>query len=102
MSDEDGPTFGGRIRAWRAAPDITAEPEPWREEAACKGQDPELFFPHKVEDAVHYAKARLFCDRCPSVAPCLEFALKEHITHGMFGGTTPMERRAIQRQRRSA
>lgn len=104
MSDEDGATFGGRIKAWRAAPDYSEreEADDWRIEAACRDADPELFFPHKVEDAVHYAGARLICAECTVTGPCLEYALSQHIIHGMWGMTTPTERRAIQRERRTA
>lgn len=64
----------------------------WRTEAACRNSTPELFFPHTGQ--VDLARrAKLICDKCPVKAKCLEEGLKER--EGIWGGTTPKERRRI-------
>ena len=37
--------------------------------------------------------ARAICYRCLVREECLEFAMTEHLRHGIFGGTTPGQRR---------
>jgi WhiB family redox-sensing transcriptional regulator len=69
----------------------------WREYAACRDADPELFFPvgtagpalRQIQDA------RRICRGCPAQAPCLAWALDHGITDGVWGGTTEDQRRAI-------
>lgn len=92
------------------------------EKAACvaiakrKGYDP--FFPNIVDDqgneyvddgtiwaafgdtTEYYAEAKKICDSCPIRDACLEYALKEKERYGMWGGTTPIERRRVERRQR--
>ena len=74
----------------------------WRESAACRDQDPELFFPVSEvgpgSEQVRQAKA--VCARCPVQRECLEYAIDIGLAHGVFGGATPHERR--QHTRRGA
>lgn len=63
---------------------------------------PELYFPEK-EDAfqlIRYAKKQ--CAQCPIVNQCLEYALEAGEAHGIWGGTTPTERRQLKRKARHA
>jgi WhiB family redox-sensing transcriptional regulator len=63
---------------------------------------PELYFPEK-DDAfqqIRYAKKQ--CDTCSIVNQCLEYALEAGEQHGIWGGTTPMERRQLRRKARRA
>lgn len=73
----------------------------WRSRAACRSEDPELFFP--VGDSgpalAQVAQAKAVCARCPVLAPCLEFALVA-IPEGVAGGLTAGERRGLLRDRR--
>jgi WhiB family transcriptional regulator, redox-sensing transcriptional regulator len=73
----------------------------WRDQAACLDEDPELFFPEQGE----WAKARqakAVCQRCAVRGPCLHDALNgpqaTHDETGIFGGTTPRERRGLRRR----
>ena len=73
----------------------------WRVRAACRSEDPELFFP--VGDwgpvvVAQLAEAKAVCARCPVVAECLSFALLA-VPEGVAGGLTGQERRAVRRQR---
>jgi WhiB family redox-sensing transcriptional regulator len=65
----------------------------WRERAACCGSDLDVFFPERGESA---GPARQVCAACPVREPCLEYALSNRITHGVWGGLTERERRPLQ------
>jgi WhiB family transcriptional regulator, redox-sensing transcriptional regulator len=71
----------------------------WREHAACRASDPELFFPvgttGPVLDEIRSAKA--VCQDCPVREPCLQFALETNQDTGIWGGTTEEERRRLRR-----
>jgi WhiB family redox-sensing transcriptional regulator len=69
----------------------------WRNRAACRGIDPDIFFPVTEEDA---EPAKAICDACPVREACLEFALAAREREGVWGGCTERERRRIVRQRR--
>jgi WhiB family transcriptional regulator, redox-sensing transcriptional regulator len=65
----------------------------WRELAACRGADLDLFFPERGESA---GPARQVCARCPFRQACLDYAITNRIVHGIWGGLTERERRALQ------
>lgn len=72
----------------------------WRHRAACLNEDPELFFPvgntgpalQQIEDA------KLVCARCEVKDQCLNWALEAGQDHGVWGGLSEDERRAIKRR----
>ena len=64
----------------------------WRELAACRGSDLEVFFPGRGETA---EPARRVCAACPVCQPCLDYAITNRITHGIWGGLAERERRAL-------
>lgn len=76
--------------------------EVWLDRAACLEHDPELWFQSGVgvseRTELHWAAARAVCAECPVRAECLEAHLSE--ADGMFGGLTPLERKALRRRRR--
>jgi WhiB family transcriptional regulator, redox-sensing transcriptional regulator len=73
----------------------------WRNDAACKDEDPDVFFPigttgiavEQVEDA------KRICAQCLVQEPCLEFALASNQDAGVWGGLTEDERRTLKRAR---
>ncbi len=69
----------------------------WRELGACRGLDPEVFFPETDEDA---EVAKDVCALCDVRVACLEHALASREKVGVWGGTTERERRRIVRLRR--
>lgn len=70
-------------------------PEPnWRSNGECLKHDPELFFPNAAEDP---SPAIAICSICPVQAPCLAASLDSAECDGVWGGTTPGERRAMRR-----
>jgi WhiB family redox-sensing transcriptional regulator len=72
----------------------------WRKRAACKDEDPELFFPiGDVGPAVaQIDKAKAVCRRCPVVDECLNWALTMGEDDGVWGGMSEDERRAVRRR----
>ncbi|GEM_PF-1466654 len=73
----------------------------WRRQAACRGEDPELFFPigSTGPALTQIAEAKKICARCPVRAPCLRFALATGQAYGIWGGRTEDERRQLCRHR---
>ena len=71
----------------------------WHQHGACRGADPNLFFPERG-DSVKEAKA--VCPRCPVRAECLEYALENHESMGIWGGLSGRERRQLSRTGREA
>jgi WhiB family redox-sensing transcriptional regulator len=72
----------------------------WRKRAACRGIDPEVFYP--VADETEAEEAKAICDVCPVRQACLEHALAHREREGVWGGATERERRRILRQRRKS
>ncbi|MDX3095571.1 WhiB family transcriptional regulator [Streptomyces sp. ME01-24h] len=72
----------------------------WRYEAACREEDPELFFPISGSGPglAQIAEAKAVCLRCPVTRQCLAWALTAGRLDGIWGGTTEAERRTIQRR----
>lgn len=67
----------------------------WRELAACRSSDPEIFFPAADSGPSYVAQvavAKTICAGCPVRAECLAEALTR-IPFGIAGGLTPEERR---------
>lgn len=69
----------------------------WREQGACRGLDPGVFYPDTDEEA---EQAKGVCDGCAVRLTCLEHALSHREKQGVWGGATERERRRIIRQRR--
>jgi WhiB family redox-sensing transcriptional regulator len=74
--------------------------ENWRDAAACRSVDPDLFFPVGTTGPallqIHEAKA--VCRGCPVRDACLQWALDTGQTIGVWGGTSENERRALKRR----
>jgi WhiB family transcriptional regulator, redox-sensing transcriptional regulator len=72
-------------------------PTNWRHDAACRRADPELFFPIGTAGPAlrQIGEAKRICRACPVRTHCLAWALENGVTDGVWGGTTPNERRAI-------
>ena len=65
-------------------------PGDWRDNAACRDADPDLFFPigttgpalRQVQEAIR------ICQTCPIHVRCLAWALEQGVIDGVWGGTT--------------
>jgi WhiB family transcriptional regulator, redox-sensing transcriptional regulator len=64
----------------------------WRTRGVCQTVDPETFFPVPMAPA---DVAIELCGRCPVAGACLAWALSVGDCHGVWGGTTARERRAM-------
>lgn len=64
----------------------------WRTKGVCQTVDPETFFPVPMAPA---DVAIGLCGRCPVAGACLAWALSVGDCHGVWGGTTARERRAM-------
>lgn len=78
------------------------EPAPdWRDTAACRGEDPDLFFASNAttqgQAAIRRAKAT--CWTCPSMNACGQWAMDTRQPFGVWGGVSETERRSILRRR---
>jgi WhiB family redox-sensing transcriptional regulator len=71
----------------------------WRDHAACRDTDPELFFPVGTTGnaLVQIAQAKSVCCQCEARVDCLEFALSTNQDSGIWGGTSEEERRKLRR-----
>lgn len=70
----------------------------WRLQAECLGADTETFYPGKGENT---SKARLICFQCPSRVPCAEFAIRNNLRDGIFGGLSHHDRKDVRMGRRT-
>ncbi|MBC2868629.1 WhiB family transcriptional regulator [Streptomyces mexicanus] len=72
----------------------------WRHSAACRDEDPDLFFP--VGDTglalLQIQEAKSVCRRCPVIEQCLQWALETDQPHGVWGGMSEGERRSLRRR----
>lgn len=70
----------------------------WRDQAACLGLDPDLFFPEK--NATGTARqAKKVCAVCPVREECGNYAVANSIVHGIWGGHNYRELRRSRRLR---
>lgn len=66
----------------------------WRDAGLCRQADPDAWFPEKGESA---RPAQAICARCPVIRPCLEHALTERESYGVWGGLTRGQRQSLLR-----
>lgn len=78
-----------------AVPDLPPDDyttDNWGQYAACRGLDPDLFFPERGEDT---RRAKAVCATCPVVDFCLNYAISAREKQGIWGGRSERERRRI-------
>lgn len=73
----------------------------WLTDAACREEDPELFFPLTSGEAAYeqIRGAKNVCRRCPVRELCLTYAVETGQSAGIWGGTTEEERRKLRANR---
>ncbi len=76
----------------------------WRESAACRRFDPELFFPISSAGPAlpEMRRAKAVCASCPVRQPCLAFALATDQAFGIWGGRDENELRLLRQCREPA
>jgi WhiB family redox-sensing transcriptional regulator len=72
----------------------------WRHRSACLDEDPELFFPigNTGPAILQIEEAKQVCRRCDVREQCLAWALEAGQDHGVWGGMSEDERRALKRR----
>jgi WhiB family transcriptional regulator, redox-sensing transcriptional regulator len=75
-------------------------PMDWRDRSACLDEDPELFFPigNTGPAILQIEEAKAVCRRCEVREQCLAWALEAGQDHGVWGGLSEDERRALKRR----
>jgi WhiB family redox-sensing transcriptional regulator len=75
-------------------------PMDWRHRSACLDEDPELFFPigNTGPAILQIEEAKQVCRRCDVREQCLAWALEAGQDHGVWGGLSEDERRALKRR----
>jgi WhiB family transcriptional regulator, redox-sensing transcriptional regulator len=88
----------------RSVPAASYDRASWRESAACRQVDTELFFPiGSTGTAVaEIQRAKSVCANCPVRQPCLTFALVTNQEFGIWGGCDEDERRLMHRRWRES
>ncbi|MFD8396440.1 WhiB family transcriptional regulator [Streptomyces sp. NPDC059680] len=74
---------------------VVGDDDAWGERAACRAADPDALF---VQGAAQNS-AKAMCIGCMVRTECLASALDNRIEHGIWGGMTERERRALLRRR---
>lgn len=69
----------------------------WRDDAACRQEPPELFFPVGKSglSMVQEEQAKAVCRRCPVARDCLDWALQTGQYTGVWGGLSEADRRGL-------
>lgn len=65
------------------------------EQAACRGVDPDLFFPVRGAPCT---EAKRICAGCPVQEPCKEWAIETRQPYGIFGGLSARQRSQARRR----
>lgn len=91
MSDVKEPTV-------RIPEDVVEIDNPsWRQQAACRGKDPNMFILERGDQA---DPALAICRICPVQQPCLQYAL-DNSERGIWGGTSQKQRRRMLKEKQA-
>lgn len=74
-----------------------SDPE-WQSEAACKDHPTEWWYPERGANHVVVGRAKQICRTCPIQLKCLQYALYHNENIGIWGATTPDERRKLRKE----
>lgn len=78
------------VDEWETSTEVSYERPEWFDQAACSTAGPDIFFPEKGEPT---APAKAICRNCPVRKQCLEYALDNFETVGVWGGFSERQRR---------
>jgi WhiB family transcriptional regulator, redox-sensing transcriptional regulator len=85
---------GAPVLAVQSPSDLSTD---WMDDAACRGTDPDLFFPDGDNKSVtiQAKTAKLICRGCPVSLTCLAWSIDSVQEFGIWGGRTDAERRQL-------
>jgi WhiB family redox-sensing transcriptional regulator len=69
----------------------------WQTRGECNGVPQSVMFPERGES---HKRALSYCAVCEVRTQCLDYAMDNNIKHGVWGGKSERQRRAIRRNRR--
>lgn len=76
--------------------DVPSDEGNWRDQAACKGMDTDMFFPDQAQPVP--AAVKKACKECTVRQECLDYAVSVPILMGYFGGMNVRQRRIYRRE----
>lgn len=80
--------------AWERESGFQIPHEPWFGKALCGDIDPdELDFTVDEQGGANLEEKRAVCEMCPVQIECLDYAVREGIRHGFWGGMSAADRR---------
>ncbi len=68
---------------------LNGDTQPWMGRGLCADGNPDDWFPHATQEN---RAAKTLCNGCPSLLPCLQYALDNPELQGIWGGTTEGQR----------
>lgn len=71
----------------------------WTELSLCVDMDKNLFFPDSYSGVI---KAKRICSKCPVSTQCLDYAMRNDINYGVWGGLGETDRLRLRKTRKSA
>jgi len=88
--------FGtGRADALKSMDPLVLRSSPFDGTQLCIEEDSNLFFPEYYSDTAQVEKAKAVCDNCWIKGKCLDYAMQTPMLQGIWGGTTPRERKRL-------
>lgn len=99
-----GPKFGHSTHAAHTPGGVlvaaTMVDMTWQARAACRGPQARAFFPpaageRRHERAEREQRAKAICSSCSVQTACLDYAVSIRERHGVWGGLSESERRAM-------
>lgn len=88
-----------RARGEDDLPRPLPEPGDWYDDAACRTVGTNAPFFPEVGASIQEAKS--ICRSCPVADECLDYAVTNHIRHGVWGGMSERDRRRLRAQSRT-
>lgn len=67
----------------------------WFVDGSCRGKDSALWFPLEDSRRASSVPALRVCAGCDVKVECLAYAVANHIEHGVWGQTTPSQRKPM-------
>jgi len=76
----------------------------WKKKAQCRGVDTAIFMPDDTDTLAGSRKrlALTYCNACPVRQECLDYAIENNITVGIYGGTTNLDRRRYKKRMKNS
>jgi WhiB family redox-sensing transcriptional regulator len=73
----------------------------WMDQAYCRNNKipTEVFFPVRGAAQGHENPKQIICKHCSVTKECLDYALNNYLSVGIYGGTSGRDRRRLQRER---